>query len=115
MSGLHVILHCRRGAACRARYGIVVCRGDIHDARFFLPCSPGRNELRPYMKSFLPLHNRDLFRREAVEGIDHFVIKLLTPASKYAIILLQASARFVEVAGDSGSPSGWDPRTWGLH
>ncbi len=27
----------------------------------------------------------------------------------------QASAGFVEVAGDSGSPLGWDPRTWGLH
>ena len=32
-----------------------------------------------------------------------------------ATLASQASARLVEVAGDSGSPDGWDPRTWGLH
>lgn len=32
-----------------------------------------------------------------------------------AILRMQASARLVEVAGNSVSPSGSDPRTWGLH
>jgi hypothetical protein len=39
----------------------------------------------------------------------------LTAAAKYALILMHANARIVEVAGNSNSPSGWDPRTWGLH
>lgn len=29
-------------------------------------------------------------------------------------MISQTSAGFVEVAGNGGSPNGWDPRTWGL-
>jgi hypothetical protein len=38
----------------------------------------------------------------------------LTNARRSGILSMQASAGFVEVAGSGGSPSGWDPRSWGL-
>ena len=45
-------------------------------------------------------------------AFDHFPPPLGLYWLKSAV---QASARFVEVSGNTGSPNGWDTRTWGLH
>lgn len=39
----------------------------------------------------------------------------LKPQDPAPIILMQVSVRLVEVAGNSDSPNGWDPRTQDLH